>query len=249
VRLRCRGSTGEAIVYALGLHLQQPHLFQNADRFVAVSDAQARRLLDLGLPGGVTDTLHNFVPGGNPVNASRAAEGEYALASGRLVEEKGFDVAIAAAREARVPLVVAGDGPERDRLRELAVGADVRFTGRLKPTALAELRRRAAVVLVPSRSEEAFPYAGLDALADGVPLLASDLGGLPELVGGQGLLAAGDTRAWAGRLGQLWRSPELRQELGAAGLERVRARFSDDLYYERLLGIYARAGTSAPSGN
>jgi glycosyltransferase involved in cell wall biosynthesis len=245
LRLRCRGSTGEALAYAVGLHVQQPRLFEHADRFVAVSDAQARRLVELGLPPSSADTLHNFAPSANLAEQSRAAKGEYALASGRLVQEKGFDTAIAASRGAGVPLVVAGDGPDRARLRELAAGSDVRFTGRVDPPALAELRRDAAAVLVPSRSEEAFPYAGLDALADGVPVLASEYGGLPELVGPESVVPAGDVAAWSDRLRHLWQSSEARQELGTTALQRVRAMFSEDAYHERLMAIYAAADAAA----
>lgn len=105
LRLRCRGSTGEALIYAIGLHSQQPRLFEHADRLIAVSEAHASRLFELGLPAGSTCTLNNFVRSEDFASASTAGEGGYALASGRLVEEKGFDTAIAAARAAGVPLV------------------------------------------------------------------------------------------------------------------------------------------------
>lgn len=238
VRLRCRGSLGEAVVYAIGLHTQQPRLFEHTDRLVAVSDAQARRLFELGLPPEHTHTLNNFVPAANFAPDTRAGDGGYALASGRLVEEKGFDIAIAASRAARVPLVIAGDGPDRIRLQQLADGAEVRFTGRLEQRALAEVRAGAGVVLIPSRSEEACPYAALDALADGLPVLASEYGALPELVGAQAVLPAGDVRRWSDALGELWRDPRARRAQGASALERARSRFSEDTYYESLMSIY-----------
>jgi glycosyltransferase involved in cell wall biosynthesis len=100
-------------------------------------------------------------------------------------------------------------------------------------------------VLVPSRSEEAFPYAGLDALADGVPVLASEYGGLPELVGPESVVPAGDVAAWSDRLRHLWQSSEARQELGTTALQRVRAMFSEDAYHERLMAIYAAADAAA----
>ena len=239
LRLRCRGSVGEATAYAAGLALQQPKLFAHADCFVAVSDATALRLIELGLPSERTTALTNFVPAASFATASSAGEGAYALVSGRLVEEKGFDTAIAAARAAAVPLVIAGEGPDEARLRERARGAEVRFTGRLEPAALAELRRAAAVVLVPSRWEEPCPYAALDALADGVPVLASDRGGLPELVGAQAVLPAGDVARWSDALGRLWRDPVARSESGEAALTRARSRFSEDRFYERLMEIYS----------
>jgi glycosyltransferase involved in cell wall biosynthesis len=176
--------------------------------------------------------LPNFVT--DIADSSHAHDGRHALVAGRLVPEKGFDTAIAAARTASVPLVVAGDGPDEERLRRLADGADVRFVGRVEPAALAELRRTAAVALVPSRWEEPCPYSVLDALADGVPVLASNLGGLPELVGDA---VAGD---WAGELETLWRDPNLRRERGEAALTRATELFGADRYYDQLMAIYGR---------
>ncbi len=238
VRLRCRGSLPEATAYGIGLRRQQPHLFADADRLIAVSDATRQRLVELGLPAAKTTALRNFVPAGSFAESSSAGEGRFALVSGRLVEEKGFDIAIAAARAAGVPLVVAGDGPDGERLRALASGADVRFEGRVTEQALAELRSRAGVVLLPSRWEEPCPYAALDALAAGVPVLASDRGGLPELVGREQALPATEIGAWTEALGSLWRDPQQRRELGAAALDEARTRFSEDEYYERLITIY-----------
>jgi glycosyltransferase involved in cell wall biosynthesis len=239
-RLRCRGSLPEATAYAIGLRRQQPHLFEYADRFVAVSDATRVRLNELGLPADRCTALTNFVPASGFAAASSAGDGEFALVSGRLVEEKGFDIAIAAARSARVPLVVAGDGPDAQRLQTLAAGSEVRFDGRVSEQELNQLRTRAAVILAPSRWEEPCPYAVLDALAAGVPVLASDRGGLPELVGPERTLPVTDVTAWSEALAALWGERQRRQEIGAAALDDARTRFSEDRYYERLLRIYAR---------
>ncbi len=236
LRLRCRGSLGEAAVYAAGLRLQQPHLFAEAERFVAVSRAHGARLVELGLPAAKTATLPNFVPDERFAAASAAGAGAYALVSGRLVEEKGFDTAVRAAVAAGVPLVVAGEGPDRPRLESLAAGGDVRFMGLLSPERLAEVRGRAGVVLAPSRCEEACPYSVLDAFASGVPVLASDRGGLPELVGSA--LPPEDIGAWSERLSQLWGDAAERERLGAAALDSARERFGEERYYAGLMDVY-----------
>lgn len=238
LRLRCRGSVPEAAVYAAALRRQQPRLFEHVDQFVAVSEALASHLRDLGLPASLTATLPNFIPQTELSGDSRAGEGEFVLAAGRLTEEKGFDTAIAAARGAGAPLVIAGAGPDEPRLRKLAAGAEVRFVGRLEPDALADLRRRAAVVLAPSRWEEPSPYAVLEALAAGVPVLAADRGGLPELVGEEWAVPAADEAAWTARLSELWQSPRLRAQRGAQALEWARERFDENRYYDQLMGLY-----------
>ena len=205
---------------------------------MAVSESTAAHLRDLGLPASLTATLPNFIPDDGFSSQSRAGAGEFALVAGRLTEEKGFDTAIAAARDAGVPLVIAGGGPDEGRLLELADGADVRFTGLLDAAALAELRNRAAVVLAPSRWEEPCPYSVLEALAVGVPVLASDRGGLPELVGGDATLPAGDRAAWSDALSELWQNPGLRAKRGADALARAHERFGEDRFYDRLMQLY-----------
>jgi glycosyltransferase involved in cell wall biosynthesis len=241
VRLRCRGSLGEAAAYGAGLFAQQPRLLDNADRFIAVSSATARRLISLGLPGERTVALPNFVASRRLADASVADRGQFALVAGRLVEEKGFDVAVTACQAAGVPLVIAGEGPDAPRLRALAAGDDgVRFVGRLPEERLAELRRQAAVVLVPSRWEEPCPYAVLDALADGVPVLASSLGGLPELVSDP--LPPGDADAWTDAVRALWADPTERLRRGEVALARARDQFSEQRYYEALTDVYRACG-------
>ena len=112
---------------------------------------------------------------------------------------------------------MAGDGPQARRaarrrrraLRGARVGA----------TSWPTLRARAALAIVPSRSAETFGLAAAEAMADGVPVVATAVGALPELVGGDGLVAPGDVDALAAaaraRFGD--------EDAGRAGLERVRS--------------------------
>jgi glycosyltransferase involved in cell wall biosynthesis len=243
LRLRCRGSYPEAAVYAAALNLQQPRLVEHSDRFVVLSRAHGAVLRRLGLPGGKTVTLPNFIPSAGWAGRSSAAEGRYALAAGRLVEEKGYDTAILAARAAGVPLVIAGAGPDEPRLRRLAGGGDVRFAGLLSPRALAETRRQAAVALVPSRCEEACPYAVLDAVAAGVPVLGSSRGGVPELIGDGAALDPDDRAAWADALGELWENGTRREEHGNRRLAWARGELGEERFYERLVAVYEGPAT------
>jgi len=235
LRLRCRGSLGEAAVYAAGLSLQQPRLIKHADRLVAVSEASAERLVTLGVPRERLHVLPNFVTTDRFAADTRAHHGRYALVAGRLVEEKGFDTAIEACRTAAVPLVVAGEGPDQARLQTLATGGDVRFTGRLTEAELSEVRTGAGVALVPSRSEESSGYALLDALAAGVPVLGSPHGALPELLDADSVVTDG---GWTEAIRRLWSDPELRAERGRMALASARQRLDEQHYYERLMKLY-----------
>lgn len=236
LRLRCRGSLGEAAVYAAGLHFQQPRLLDYADRIVVLSEGTGARMRELGLPGERTRVLGNYIDAF--ASASRADRGSYALAVGRLVEYKGFELAITAARAASVPLLIAGEGPDEPRLRALAAGSDVRFLGWVGEHRLAELRQGAGVALVPSRCEEQCPYVLLDAIAAGVPVLGSDRGGIPERLPPGAALPVDDIDAWASALAELWRDPGLRRARGEEALALARAQLSEERYYEGLMRVY-----------
>jgi glycosyltransferase involved in cell wall biosynthesis len=239
VRHRCRGSLSEAAVYAAGLARQQPRLLDGADALVAVSEGQAARLAQLGLARERLTVLPNGVR--ELAQDTNAAAGAYALAAGRLVADKGFDMAVRAARGAAVPLRIAGAGPDEPRLRALASDGDVRFLGRLDGAALARERRGAAVLLAPSRSDDPCPMSVVEALAGGLPVLGSDRGGLPELVGDGAALPSEDLAAWIGALRALWADPARRAAAGAAALSRARARHAPEVYYAGLMGVYERA--------
>ncbi|MBI4770871.1 MAG: glycosyltransferase family 4 protein [Chloroflexi bacterium] len=94
---------------------------------------------------------------------------------------------------------------------------------------------------MPSLSHDACPVAVLEAMALGVPVVASRMGGLPDLVrdGETGLLVqAGDARGLAAALERLSESPETVQRMGAAARRRAEAEFDVEVYYRRLMEIY-----------
>lgn len=241
LRHRCRGTLAESAVYAAGLARQQPRLLAHADALLAVSEALAAQLAGMGIARARTTVLPNAVRA--IAACSQAATGRYALAAGRLVEEKGFDVAVRAACTAGVPLRIAGTGPDEGRLRALAAGADVTFLGQLAQGALARERRGAALLLAPSRSDDPCPMAVVEALADGLPVLGSARGGIPELVGEDAALPVDDADAWVAALRALWGDPARRAAAGEAALARARANHSPDAWYAGLRTIYG-----APAG-
>lgn len=239
LRLNCRGSLPEAAVYAAGLSLHQPKLLAAVDRFVAPAEAAADALARRGLDRERVTTLAHYLPDDEFATGSRAGDGGYALVTARLAVEKGVDIAIQAAKAAGMPLRVAGDGPDRERLEALAAGADVSFLGHVAPHDVRGLLDGAAAVLVPSRSHEFFGYSALEAMARGVPVVATSLGGLPELVGAERCFALDDADGFTARLAALWADPRLRETEGGELLERARERHGEQRYVRELLGLYA----------
>jgi glycosyltransferase involved in cell wall biosynthesis len=231
VRLNCRGTGPEAAVYGASLALWQRRLAAQADAVIVPSRFAHERLRALRAP--LDEARVHVVPHvvRELAERSRAAGGEHALVASRLAPEKGVALAVEACARAGLPLVVAGDGPQAGALRE-APGA--RFVGQVSAQELHALRERAALALVPSLAAETFGLAAAEAMAAGVPVVASAVGALPELVDADGLVAPGDADALAAGARRRFGD----EAAGAAGLGRIRALASPTAVAERLRRVY-----------
>jgi glycosyltransferase involved in cell wall biosynthesis len=194
--------------------------------------------LDAGFDGDPPEP-----PGGDPV----------LLCSGRIVEDKGIDIAIRALKQIiedcpDVRLLVVGDGPARENLenqaRSLGLTGNVQFSGWVSPSAMHELTARASVVLVPSRLE-GFGLVALEAALMARPVIASHVGGLPEVVedGVSGLLFdPDDPAALADAIKLLVTHSALARSMGRAGRRRALQRFSGARHVGEWDALYRRIG-------
>ncbi len=229
----CRGSRSEAFAYGAALALWQRRMAEQADAVIVPSEFARERLRELGAPLDF-EQVHVLPPPVKVSGRANPAAGTYALVVSRLAPEKGVDVAIDACGIAKVPLVVAGDGPESDALRAHASEGDVRFAGRVDDTELARLRNGAALAIVPSRSAETFGMAAAEAMAAGLPVVASRIGALPELVEDPGLAEPGNAASLAEAIGRLWRDAAA----GTRARERMRERCTPEVVARALGAIY-----------
>jgi glycosyltransferase involved in cell wall biosynthesis len=216
----CRGSRSEALAYGTSLALWQRRVVEQADVVIVPSVFARERLRELGAPLDFERVRVLAPPVKLPVSGAVAdpPNGAYALVVSRLAPEKGIDVAIEACQMAGVALVIAGEGPEEDALRAHAGSGDVRFVGRLGDEELQRLRAGAALAIVPSRSAETFGLVAAEAMAAGLPVLASRVGALPELLEESALVEPGEVGQLASAIQRLWGD-------GVAG-KRARARVS-----------------------
>lgn len=179
------------------------------------------------------------------------------LAVGRLVETKGFHVLVAAcAILQRVGIacrcLIVGDGPEAERLNQLVetsgLANRVDLLGRLQPEALLPYFRQADLVAMPAcvrnHDQDGIPTVLLEAMAMEIPVVASRVSGIPELVidDKTGLLVEpDDPAALAAALARLLADPELARRLAAAGRELVVAEFNSQRSATSLLELFAEA--------
>ena len=201
---------------------------------ISVCNVEAGRIaVAKGLPGrpsviplGIDPRY--FAPAPTAARASPAIRVGYA---GRLAPHKGVDVLLsAAAIDPRLELAVAGDGPAAESLREQAdtldLGPRVRFLGPLDAADLPAFYSELDVLAVPSRPTagwtEQFGRVAVEAMACGIPVVASASGALPDVVGGAGLLVpAGDPDALREALVRVGTDPALAARMREDGLVRA----------------------------
>ncbi|MEJ7784961.1 MAG: glycosyltransferase family 4 protein [Solirubrobacteraceae bacterium] len=180
---------------------------------------------------------------------------------GRLTAEKGFDVAVSAMGQVieqhpTARLLIAGDGPERGGLERLAsdcgVAESTDFLGWVSPRRVWELLDRAHVVIVPSRAVEGFGLVAVEAALRERPVVASRIGGLPEVVadGETGVLCEpDDSGALAEAVVTLLSTPARAAALGRAGAARARERFALERQADGFEALFAElVGGACPTG-
>src|SRR6202167_4184220 len=215
------------------------------DLFLAPSEFVRSELIDHGLAAERIAVLPHFqdLPGDDQVSNDEG----YLLYFGRLSPEKGVDDLLhALVRQPHIPVIIAGDGPERERLESLAHKLNlsrVLFPGHIGGEKLKKLIAGCSFSLFPSHAYETLGKSILESYAFGRPVIASDLGSRRELVehGVTGLLySPGDRDQLAHSIGFLFERPDLSEKMGANGRARIRAKHDPEAHLQKMLEVYAR---------
>ena len=215
------------------------------DLFLAPSEFVRGKLIAAGYPKERVEVLPHFQA--LPAEDELVPEEGYVLYFGRLSREKGLSELLRAmVRLPHIPLVIAGDGPERVRLealaRELSLNK-VLFAGMVQGTRLEQLIAKCSFSVFPSHAYETLGKSILESYAWGRPVVASDLGSRRELVehGVTGLLyPPGDREELAHSIGFLFDRRDLVAKMGTEARRRVRERHDPGRHMDALLAIYSR---------
>lgn len=232
-------------------------LIRQADVMISLSDETAREISSFGfhgqiakIPNGV-DTEH-FRPVSDRAGLRRQLglpDARIVFHAGRLSPEKGQDLLIRAwlevsARRTNTLLIVAGDGPDRSALEEIAgqlgIAHRIKMLGEVLD--IAPYLAASDVFVLPSRGE-GMSNALLEAMATGLPCLASDVGGNREVIlsGENGLLfQPEDVAGLANALDLLLSDRDLSARLGAAARQSVEQQVSFDSVADRYVALYTR---------
>jgi glycosyltransferase involved in cell wall biosynthesis len=226
---------------ALALSLSVHGAIRSFDRvalYLPVSEFVRGKYVEAGFPSERFRVKPNFAwP-----TARRDAAGDHFLFVGRLSPEKGIQTLIEAWRDIPAKLIIVGDGPDAERLRG-AAPPNVEFTGAVARERVADFLRGSRALLLPSLWYEAQPRVIPEAYSAGVPVVASRIGGLPDLVaeGRSGFLVSPrDPAAWADIVGRLL-DDAVSKRLGEGAYDAWKERYSPERGLENLVNSYRDA--------
>lgn len=240
---------------------------RRADQVASISQHTARHVARIS-PRSRHESIvyigvdhHRFRP---PTAAERAAHRAHlafdnttVLTVRRLVERNGVEWAMRTwidhGLDAHGTFVVVGDGPQRRDLERLARGHQILLLGAVGDETLEQVFGAADIFTMPTRSGEGFGLAAAEAMACGLPVVASDGGALREVIadGTTGrVLPVDDAGGYAEALQQLMQDGELRSAMGRAGRERIETHFTWDRSVDQLEALLLRlAATREPVGS
>ena len=243
-----RGSRGATAAAAamLAMHRGMGSWHTKVDVYVALSAFARQKFIEGGLPAERIVVKPNFVAS-DPT--PRTQPGGYVLFVGRLSEEKGPQLLLSAWRSmhTKVPLRIAGDGPLLDNLSREVRGsslAQIELTGHRTSDEVRALMQGARFLIFPSIWYEGFPMTIAEAFASGLPVVASQLGSMAEIVQGgvTGLhFEPANAVDLAAKVEWAWNHPEELVPMGRAARAEYEAKYQPATNYEMLMDIYRDA--------
>ena len=253
IRYGCvQGSRGASLVNAVATRFHRwKRYFDLVDAFIFPSGHTRRKMIEGGWSSEKLYHINTFVD--LDTFHANVTKSSFLSYTGRMVPSKGVKTLVDAFHllktnglKREIKLVIAGDKETPDALNmkcyiEERDIEDVIFAGNLDATGIAKLLTQSLFSMVPSIWYENMPNALLESLACGTPVIASNLGSLPEIVddGVNGLLfEPGNAEELAERMRYLLDNPRKAMEMGKNARAKMESEYSPELHYQSLMRIY-----------
>lgn len=245
IKKKCvKGSTLKSTLGVMEKKYYDIHkVFRKIDCIISPSEFNKNQLVNGKLKYNEIVTLHNFV---NESERNDYVLGDYAFYLGRLSKEKGILNLIEAIGDIpNAKLLIAGDGPERERIEayisEHKLDGRITLLGYQNQDSIHKYITNSRFVVIPSICNENCPYSVLEAMEIGKPIVASRIGGIPELIadGENGYLyKADDINELKEKLTLLLDDDEKVNSFAQKSRELYESYYSPDSYYNELIKIY-----------
>jgi glycosyltransferase involved in cell wall biosynthesis len=238
-----------AVAHMLGFHRLLGTWNRSVSQFIALSEFSRDKFIDGGLPAFKIAVKPNFV---DPDPGLGEGNGSYALFVGRLVKEKGLGTLLAAWNRLRngMRLKIVGDGPlASDVAQAAATNPTIEWLGACDQLQVRSAMAKATVLLFPSTWYEAFPLVIAEAFAAGLPVIASRIGSMAELIADQktGLLfAPRDAAALACAVEWAFTHPDQIRAMRLSARAEYEQKYTAEANYARLMLIYEAALVNSP---
>lgn len=242
---RSSRSASSVTAAMLSLHRMLGSWSRTVDLYIVPSEFARRKFIEGGLPAARIAVKPNFLAE-EPDDFSPANTRPTALFVGRLAPEKGIGILLEAWRRLRNPwnLRIAGDGPMAEAVSNAAqADGRIEMLGALSRRQVAREMREAQLLIFPSTWYEVMPLTLIEAAAAGLPVLASNLGAIAEMIhdGQTGMLfAAGDAASLCQQLDLCWNQPQKLAEMRVHARQNYERRYTPAANYSLLLSLYGR---------
>lgn len=245
VRKCYRGAVAASAVLAgmLALHRGLSTYRSKVNRFIALTQFAKQKFVEAGFPEEKIVVKPNFYQARAEGVGLRTEGRNGALFVGRLSEEKGVATMLDAWRGLDISLRVAGEGPLLEQ-HQWQHGANVKFLGRLSGEQVAKEMSQASYLVMPSECYEGFPMVLVEAFAHGLPVVASRLGAMAEIIenGVSGLhFEPGNPQDLAQKIQWLHDHPEECQQMGENAHREYEEKYTPEKNYELLMDVYRQA--------
>ena len=231
-----------AVARMVARHRRRGTWATRPDRFIALTEFARRKFIEGGLPGAHIQVKANFLPD-NRAAGEHVAARRGGLFVGRLSPEKGIGTLLDAWQDMDVPLRVIGEGPLLEEARRRK-GPAVTVLGAMGKEAVAASMAQTAFLVLPSQCYEGFPMVLVEAFRAGLPVIASKLGAMAEIVeaGKTGLhFEPGNASDLAAKVRWAVANPDKMGAMGANARKIYVENYTADVNYTRLMEIYDEA--------
>lgn len=241
-----KDSTLKSILGAVeGRYYRKHKIYTNKINYIITPSEFLRKIfINDGISEDKVKAIHNFVDMEDTDLTSKV--GDYALFVGRISKEKGIMNLLKAFKNVNGILYIAGDGPEKEEvikyIKENKMDKKVKLLGFLNKQEVINYVKNSRFVVLPSICNENCPYSIIEALTLGKPVIASKVGGVPELVKAEenGLVYKyDDIEDLTNKLNRLFEDDKLVKEYSKNAKDSSKE-YSVDSYYEKLINIYEK---------
>lgn len=213
--------------------------------YIALSSFQKKLLSEAGFPSDKIVVKPNFTfePSRNTVHTMKD---DYVAYIGRLSIEKGIDILLKAWQTIpQIPLVIAGNGPLAEYVTDMSRNCpSIKYIGPVPHENIHSVIAGARCIIVPSICFETMSLVILEAFSLGIPVVASRLGALPEIIEDNltgFLFTHGDINEMVSKIQLLWHNRELTIRMGKQARAEYERKYSPDVAFDKLIAIYKQA--------